>query len=292
MSKINKIVVLSGKGGTGKTTLSAAFALMAQNKIVVDCDVDAADLFLVLDSESKSSHEFIGGRKAKINSDLCNACGLCESSCRFNAIHDFTVDQIACEGCGFCYRICPESAIDFDYVVSGNYYKAELTSDQSPFYYASLLPGEGNSGKLVSELKKEAEEKISDESEYVIVDGPPGIGCPVNASVSQMDIAVIITEPTLTGLHDLKRIVELTKKFGIESFIVVNKFDLNLDMTNEIEKYAAAQGLGIIGNIHFDHTVVEALREGKTIMEYPESVAGKEVINIWKNLTEKTEDQK
>jgi len=284
MNKTNKIVVLSGKGGTGKTTLSAAFALLAKNKIVVDCDVDAADLFLVLDSELKSSREFIGGKKAKINPDLCNACGLCESSCRFDAIHDFTVDQIACEGCGFCYRICPEGAIDFDYVVSGNYFNSQLASDKSPLYYASLLPGEGNSGKLVSELKKEAAAQITEDTEYMIVDGPPGIGCPVNASVSEMDYAVLITEPTLTGLHDLKRIVELTKKFGIKSFIVVNKYDLNLDVTKKIENFAVAQGLGIIGNICFDRTVVDALRMGKTIVEFPDSKASKEVMNIWKNL--------
>lgn len=288
MSIIKKLVILSGKGGTGKTTLSAAFTLLAENKIVVDCDVDAADLYLLLNPEQITKSEFIGGKKAYINKDKCGQCGLCEAHCRFNAIHNFEVDTIACEGCGFCYRICPDNAITFDYSVSGHQYQSFI-NDTNNFLYARLLPGEGNSGKLVTELKKTASENEKENTEWLIIDGPPGIGCPVNASISQMHFALIITEPTLSGLHDLKRIIELTQKFNVPTSVVVNKYDLNDVLTEQIENFAKEKSIPVIGKIPFDMKVVEALQNGKSILEYKDSHASLEITNIWNELKTKFE---
>jgi MinD superfamily P-loop ATPase len=215
-----QIVILSGKGGTGKTTLSAAFSSLINNKIIIDCDVDAANLHLVLKPEVIKSYEFSGGKKAIIDRGKCEECGLCATVCSFEAIDNFTVDQISCEGCGFCYRICPYEAIKFIPSKSGSYYECKLP-DESKFFYAKLNAGEGNSGKLVSEIKKKALENIYPDIEWVIVDGPPGIGCPVNASIAAADYAVIVTEPTVSGIHDLKRLVELLNTFKINCGIVI-----------------------------------------------------------------------
>lgn len=178
-----QIVILSGKGGTGKTTIAIAFAEVAKDKIIIDADVDAANMHLVLNHYINSGYEYFGGKKAEINLDKCSQCGLCETICRFDAIKDFNVDRISCEGCGFCVRVCPDDAISFYETKSGIYSECEL-EDESKFYYAQLLAGEGNSGKLVSEIKKKANEQIKEKVKWIIVDGPPGIGCPVNASLS------------------------------------------------------------------------------------------------------------
>lgn len=284
MNRLKKLVILSGKGGTGKTTLSAAFSLLAQNKVMVDCDVDAADLHLLLNHKVETKKEFIGGKKAFIDRELCGECGLCDEHCRFNAIHNFKVDPIACEGCGFCYRICPDNAIKFDYAISGHYFEATINNKAKEFYYAKLLPGEGNSGKLVSELKKIAEENMSAENEWLLIDGPPGIGCPVNASISQMNYALMITEPTLTGIHDLKRIVELSQKFGIPAFIIINKYDLNLSLTSEVEQFAGEINVKVLGRIPFDSNVVKALQQGKSILEFSNSPSAVEINSIWNKL--------
>lgn len=277
-----QIVILSGKGGTGKTTLSAAFASLINNKVIIDCDVDAANLHLVLKPEVLKSYEFSGGKKAMIDRGKCEECGLCETVCRFDAISNYTVDQISCEGCGFCYRICPYEAIKFNPSKSGSYFECEI-QDESKFYYARLYPGEGNSGKLVSEIKKKALENISSEIEWVIIDGPPGIGCPVNASIAAADYAVLVTEPTVSGIHDLKRLVELLNTFKIHSGIVINKCDLNLDITADIFKYADSQKIPVIGSIPFDEEFVKALIQGHNVVEVNQSIR-EEMLTIWKQL--------
>lgn len=284
MNRLKKLVILSGKGGTGKTTLSAAFSVLAENKVIVDCDVDAADLHLLLNPRIKTKTEFTGGKKAYIDKDSCGECGLCEKHCRFNAIHNFRVDPIACEGCGFCFRLCPDDAISFGLSVSGNYYQADVLNDSADFYFAKLLPGEGNSGKLVTELKQIAEKNIINGKDLLLIDGPPGIGCPVNASISQMDFALLITEPTLSGLHDLKRIIELTQKFKIKSFIVINKYDLNLNITKLVENFACENDIKMLGKIPFDINVIKALQQGKTVLDYNNSAASKEIKIIWNEL--------
>ena len=206
-TKPSQIVILSGKGGTGKTTFTASIALLLKNKIVIDCDVDAANLYLLLNPDIETEKEFYGGKKAEIDTDKCNSCGLCEEVCRFDAIDHYKVDQISCEGCGFCVKVCPEHAISFEPHKSGDFYFGEL-EDNSKFFYAKLFPGQGNSGKLVSEIKKAAKNYITEETKWIIIDGPPGIGCPVNASLAGADYVVIIAEPTLSGLHDLKRLLQ------------------------------------------------------------------------------------
>lgn len=277
-----QIVILSGKGGTGKTTLSAAFASLINNKVVIDCDVDAANLHLVLRPTVINSYDFSGGKKASIDLDKCVECGLCEAVCRFNAINNFTIDQLSCEGCGFCFRVCSSDAIKFNSSKLGSYFECELP-DESKFYYAKLFPGEGNSGKLVSEIKKKALENISPDTEWVIVDGPPGIGCPVNASVAAADFVVIVTEPTVSGIHDLKRLIELLKTFKIRSGIVINKYDLNESIAEQIFKYSENEKIPIIGSIPFDPEFMKALINGKNIVEINENIR-EEILTIFRQL--------
>ncbi|MFO7524683.1 MAG: 4Fe-4S binding protein, partial [Ignavibacteriaceae bacterium] len=204
--KYKQIAILSGKGGTGKTTIATALTDIAEDKIVVDTDVDAANMHLVFNYYINSEYDYYGGKKAEINPDKCSQCGLCEIVCRFDAIKDYKVDRTSCEGCGFCYRVCPDYAITFYESKSGVYSECEL-EDESKFYFAKLLAGEGSSGKLVSEIKKKAYEQAKENVKWIIIDGPPGIGCPVNASLSGVDFVVIVTEPTQSGLHDLKRLI-------------------------------------------------------------------------------------
>jgi MinD superfamily P-loop ATPase len=277
-----QIVILSGKGGTGKTTLSSAFTSLIKNKIVIDCDVDAANLHLVLKPETINIFDFSGGKKASINREKCQGCNLCDTVCRFKAIDNFTIDQLSCEGCGFCSRLCPNNAIDFISSKSGSYFECKLP-DESKFYYAKLNPGEGNSGKLVSAIKKKAFANIKPNIKWVIVDGPPGIGCPVNASIATADYALIVTEPTVSGIHDLKRIIELLNTFKVNCGIVINKCDLNFEVTSQIFKYAEDEKIPIIGSIPFDKKFMKALINGKNIVETNQQIRD-EILTIWKQL--------
>jgi len=279
---VKQIVILSGKGGTGKTTVSSAFAKLLSDKITIDCDVDAANLYLLLNPQSRRQFEYFGGKKAVINPELCTQCGLCESVCKFDAIHDYKINQLSCEGCGFCYRVCPDDAIEFTEIKSGNYYECYL-NDNSKFYYAKLLPGEGNSGKLVSEIKKSALTNVDEKIKWVIVDGPPGIGCPVNASLSGADFVVNVTEPTQSGIHDLKRLVELLKTFSIKSGIVINKYDLNEKITLQITSFAGEENIPVLGYLPFDEDYIEAIKVNKTIVEYS-SRAAEDIKNIWSKV--------
>jgi MinD superfamily P-loop ATPase len=279
-----QLVILSGKGGTGKTTLAAAFSRLAENSVITDCDVDAADLFILLKPEIKEEMKFYGGKKPAINKDVCTQCGLCEQVCRFDAIKEFVIDDILCEGCGFCFRVCPANAIEFNKVISGNYYDGRIANN-AEFLYAKLMPGEGNSGKLVTELKKKASDYfVQNKKDWFIVDGPPGIGCPVNASLSGADSVVLITEPTLSGLHDLKRIIKLIQSFKIQVSVVINKYDLNEEIVKEIETFLKAENISLIGKISFDEKVVFALQQEKSILDFPESKAAKEIITLWESL--------
>lgn len=262
-----QIVILSGKGGTGKTTIATAFAEVAEDKIIIDADVDAANMNLVLNHYINSGYDYFGGKKAEINLNKCSQCGLCESICRFDAIKDFNVDRISCEGCGFCVRVCPDDAISFYETKSGIYSECEL-EDESKFYYARLLAGEGNSGKLVSEIKKKANEQIKENVKWIIVDGPPGIGCPVNASLSGANFVVIVTEPTQSGLHDLKRLVDLLKIFKIPSGVIINKFDINADMSRNIEEFINSERIKLLAKIPFDKNFIKAIQNSKSIIEY------------------------
>jgi MinD superfamily P-loop ATPase len=280
--KHKQIVILSGKGGTGKTTVATALTEIIEDKIIIDTDVDAANMHLVFNYYINSEYEYYGGKKAEIDHNKCSECGICESVCRFDAIHNFKVNRTSCEGCGFCFRICPDNAISFYESKSGVYSECEL-EDESKFYFAKLLAGEGNSGKLVSEMKKKAYEQIEDNVQWIIIDGPPGIGCPVNASLSGVDFVVIVTEPTQSGLHDLKRLISLLNIFKIQSGVIINKFDINSDMSKRIEDFIQSEGVKLLAKIPFDKTFVKAVQHSKSIIEYDPRYKERFRI-IWDNI--------
>ena len=281
---MKQIVIISGKGGTGKTVITGAFAALAKNKVMVDCDVDAADLHLLLDPVVKERHQFRSGKTAKIDKKLCKKCGKCISVCRFDAIdEDFTIDPISCEGCAFCSFICPEGAIKMEENISGEWFISDTRF--GPMVHAKLGIAEENSGKLVSLVRKQAKDLAEKKNcDWVIIDGAPGIGCPVIASLSGIDRAVVITEPTLSGLHDADRVIEVARYFKVETRLVINKYDLNLDMSAEIEKYCEEHNVKLIGKIGFDKTVVKAMVDGKTIVEYKDGKVKNEIIDIWEKL--------
>ncbi|MDD4980111.1 MAG: ATP-binding protein [Candidatus Omnitrophica bacterium] len=281
---MKQIVVISGKGGTGKTVITGAFAALTKNKVMADCDVDAADLHLLLQPKIKERHDFRSGLSASIDKKICQQCGKCIAACRFNAISDsFVVDHVPCEGCGFCSHICPVGAIKMEENLAGEWFISETRF--GPMVHAKLGIAEENSGKLVSLVKKQAKDLAEKANfDWVIIDGAPGIGCPVIASLSGVDCAVVVTEPTLSGLHDALRVIEVTNHFNVPSKMVINKYDLNMEMSNKIEEYCAKNRIPLIGKVGFDKAVVEAMVEGKTIMEYKDTPVKDEIIRIWEKL--------
>lgn len=284
---VKQVVIISGKGGTGKTVISAAFCAIAQNKVIVDADVDAADLFLLLNPVTKEIYKFSGGGKAVIYQDLCNQCGYCYDNCRFGAINKkIIVDEIFCEGCGLCAKLCPNKAIKMRPSASGEWYISE--TQYGPFVHAKLGVAEENSGKLVSTIKNQAL-KIANQnnSEWIIVDGPPGIGCPVIASLSGANLVLVVTEPTISGLQDAERVIKLAQHFGLQIKLVINKYDLNEKMANTIELYCAKQNIPVIGKIKFDPIIVNSVVAGKSFMELPNmetTEIKKMIFEIWENL--------
>ncbi len=281
---MKQIVVISGKGGTGKTVITGAFAALARNKVMADCDVDAADLHLLLQPKIKERHDFRSGLSASINNKTCIQCGKCMIACRFKAIsNDFVIDHVSCEGCGFCSHVCPVQAIMMEENLAGEWYISETRF--GPMVHAKLGIAEENSGKLVSLVRKQAK-IIADQNncDWVIIDGAPGIGCPVIASLSGIDCAVVVTEPTLSGLHDAARVIEVAKQFKIPVKLIINKYDLNPAMSEKIEKYCSDNGITLIGKVGFDKAVVEAMVEGKTIMEYKDTPAKIKIQEIWGKL--------
>jgi len=281
---MKQIVVISGKGGTGKTVITAAFAALAKNKVMADCDVDAADLHLLLQPNIKERYEFKSGQTATIDKKNCQQCGKCIVVCRFGAIsQDFVIDPISCEGCALCSYICPVGAIKMEQNLAGEWFISETRF--GPMVHAKLGIAEENSGKLVSLVRKKAKELAEKKNcDWVIIDGAPGIGCPVIASLSGVDCALVVTEPTLSGLHDAIRVIDVAKHFGTSVKLVINKYDLNTEMSEKIEEYCHKNGISLIGKIKFDKTVVEAMVEGKTIMEYKDTKIKEEIIKIWETL--------
>ncbi|MBN2074092.1 MAG: ATP-binding protein [Dehalococcoidales bacterium] len=283
---MKELVVLSGKGGTGKTSIVGSFAALADNKIMSDCDVDAADLHLILNPEVLEENEFWSGQVAEINKFKCTHCGLCSDLCRFNAISRRKVDAFLCEGCGFCYQVCPEDAITMRQNMSGKWFISK--TQYGMLVHAKLGIAQENSGKLVSVVRQKAREIAQEQSlEYILTDGPPGIGCPVISSISGVSKALIVTEPTISGLHDMDRILGLCEHFNIEALVCVNKYDINEENTGKITQYCEDRKISIAGHIPYDDIITEAMVHGKPVVTYKQNDTSKAIENLWDKLLER-----
>ena len=280
-----ELVIISGKGGTGKTTIAACFAALADGKVLADADVDAADLFILLEPEIRKRQEFRSGSVAWIDLEPCTRCGQCREVCRFHAISsEFAVDHINCDGCGVCAHICPAEAIRMQECISGEWYISETR--YGPFVHAKLGAGQENSGKLVTVVRHNARLMAEDKGlDWIIVDGPPGIGCPVISSITGASAVLMVTEPTLSGMHDMKRVAELAAYFKIPRAVCINKSDLNPQVADEIAGYCRDQEIRIVGRIPYDLVVSRALVQRKILVEYdPEAAASREVREIWERV--------
>jgi len=288
---VKELVVISGKGGTGKTSIVASLAWLAEKVVLADCDVDAADLHLVLTPEIIRRESFSGGKRARIKAGHCTACGKCEELCRFDAIffdgpgngrqdRTFRVDPIACEGCGVCAWFCAENAIEFAPAVNGEWFISRTRC--GPMVHARLGIAEENSGKLVSTVRTEARRLAEQRGlELVLIDGSPGIGCPVIASITGASLVLIVTEPTLSGLHDLERVAALTRHFEIPAMVCVNKWDLNAETAAKIEDYARQRGLASAGRVRYDRAVTQAQIERKSVVEQGTSPCAEDIRAVW-----------
>lgn len=287
---MKELVIISGKGGTGKTSVTASFAVLAEKAVLADCDVDAADLHLVLKPDVRERRDFRSGHEAVIREADCTGCGVCLDLCRFDAVrqHDTEagtrciIDPVACEGCGLCVRFCPEQAIDFPERLCGEWMVSDTRC--GPMVHARLGTAAENSGKLVATVRQEAR-RIAEEQggKLVIVDGPPGIGCPVIASLSGAAQVLVVTEPTVSGEHDLARVLKLAAHFGIPAAICVNKWDLNPEMTERIEKQAQTLGATVAGRIRYDRAVTQAQIQERAVVEI-DAPCGEDIRALWAGL--------
>ena len=282
---MKEITILSGKGGTGKTSVVASLASLAKSKVMVDCDVDAADLYLLLKPTSQQKQEFWSGEKAVITEDKCTGCGLCREVCRFEAIsNEFKVDPVSCEGCRFCYNICPMDAITMQQSLSGHWFISETR--YGPLVHARLGVAQENSGKLVAMVRQKAKQIAKEGGlDYIISDGPPGTGCPVISSLSGVSLAVIVTEPTLSGIHDLKRVISVCHHFAVPVIVCINKYDINQDNSRQIEDYCQSQGIEVGAQIPFDTSVTKALIKGVPVVEYSRNRVSREIERLWQSVT-------
>ena len=287
---MKELTIISGKGGTGKTSVVASFAALARNKVLADGDVDAADLHLILAPEIKHEEDFMGGRTARINLEACTECGECLERCQFDAISpDFVVDRIDCEGCGVCVHFCPVEAIDFPQNICGKWYISETRL--GPMVHAKLGIAEENSGLLVSLVRNQAKVLAEERGlDTIIVDGPPGIGCPVIASITGTSAVLIVTEPTLSGLHDLERVGGLAAHFKIPTLACVNKFDLNEEMSDQIADYCARNHIELVGHIPYDTAVTRAMVAGKSMVEFSDGKVSKAIREIWHKIEQFLKD--
>lgn len=282
-----EILIISGKGGTGKTSITAAFAQLAERPLISDLDVDAPDLHLLLKPEASAPQAFMSGHTAVIT-DACQKCGICVDNCLFNAIIDDDphplVDPIKCEGCNVCVYLCPEKAILFPEKHCGNWYASETRF--GPMVHAQLFPGEENSGRLVTLLKKEAKTRAENCGvDLILSDGPPGIGCPVISSLAGANLAVVVTEPTPSGVHDLERVIALCRHFRLRAGVVINKYDLNREQTQKIKGYCEHNRIQLLGRIANEPAVIEAMVRGQTIIEFKCNGTTDRIRRIWKAVT-------
>jgi len=288
---VKEVVILSGKGGTGKTSLVGSFAALAQSKVLADCDVDAADLHLLLNPSLKEDHEFWSGQIAVIDEEKCNECSLCQDVCRFGAIHEFQVESVSCEGCGFCYQVCPAEAISMREQLSGHWFISDTR--YGPLVHARLGIAQENSGKLVALVRQKARQIAEKQGlDYIIIDGPPGIGCPVISSLTGASLALLVTEPTLSGMHDLVRVLDVCRYFGIPASVCINKYDLNDDNAREIESYCLNQEVKVVSKIPFDNIFTEALMQGQPVVEYSQSEVTNEIKSLWQFISHALEEKR
>jgi len=293
---MKEIVIISGKGGTGKTSLTASFAqLAAGQSVVADCDVDAADMHLLLAPDFAGKEAFYSGETAVIDMDKCTGCNKCVKVCRFDAIDringDFVVDGLDCEGCGYCERVCPSQAIRMEEALSGHTY-VSASRLGSTLVHAGLAIAAENSGKLVTRVKNLAREQAKAQNQnYLIIDGSPGIGCPVTASVTGADYVVVVTEPSLSGLHDLKRAFDLIRHFSLPAGLIINKADLNPEITQQIKDFAEEKQMHLLAEIPYNEDFVKAMMHTKTIVEY-DGVLADTVKHAWERLIKKLEGKK
>jgi MinD superfamily P-loop ATPase len=283
-----EIAVISGKGGTGKSSISAAFATLNGKVVLADCDVDATNLYLIFNPSHEEEVVYISGSKAVIDYFLCTNCGLCMDYCRFDAISlindKVSISEIACEGCVLCSRICPENAIKMIPNNKSRMYSGSFRNGK--MVYGRLAPGEENSGKLVNMVREKAKQLYKEtEIETIILDGPPGIGCPVISTLTGVDMVVIITEPTISGLHDMQRLMGIVQKFNIKVFVIINKFDLNVSMSAQIKKWCKENNITMAGELPFDKSMVEAMVQGKSITEFnPDINISEKIKMIWNKI--------
>jgi MinD superfamily P-loop ATPase len=292
---MKELVVISGKGGTGKTSIVASFAALAENRAVLaDCDVDAADLHLVLEPRVMRRENFVGGNKARIKPGHCMACGKCEELCRFDAIYydgpgngrvgkTFRVDTLACEGCGVCAHFCAEDAIEFAPVVCGQWFVSDTRF--GPMVHAKMGIGAENSGKLVTLIRQTAKEiAIERRLDLILCDGSPGIGCPVIASLTAASLALVVVEPTASGLHDFRRVAELIDGLGVPGLMTVNKADLNVEVARRLEEEARQRGIPFVGRVPYDRAVTGAQIAGKTVIETSDGPAAQAILTVWQKV--------
>jgi len=283
---MKQLTIISGKGGTGKTTITAAFAALSGNQVMADGDVDAADLHLILNPSIRKEEPFYGGRAPILDKDKCDQCGLCIEHCRFQAINDFNIDLISCEGCGVCAQVCPQDAIKMEKKLCGQWFISETRFGL--MVHARLGIAEENSGKLVTLVRQQAKLIAEKENkDLVIIDGPPGIGCPVIAAITGVDMVLVVTEPTLSGIHDLERILGVAHHFNVPAMICVNKMDINQENAERIKDYCQKNGLEIAGEIPYDPIVTKAMVAGKSIIEFNNGYISTKIKEMWEKVETK-----
>ena len=284
-----EIAVISGKGGTGKSSISAAFATLSEKVVLADCDVDAANLYILYNPTHEEERIFVSGQKAVIDYKKCRNCGSCLDSCRFGAISlsdgEIVISDILCDGCKLCSRICPFEAINMENEDKSRMYAGSFRNGK--MVYGRLSPGEENSGKLVNMVRDKAKQLSKDHQlETIIIDGPPGIGCSAISTITGVDHVVIVTEPTISGLHDMKRALEITSNFKLKTWVIVNKFDLNTDLTHQIESYCQQRNISVVGKFPFDRLVVDAMVNCKSVIEFaPDSEVAKMIRESYSAIT-------
>lgn len=279
---MKQLTIISGKGGTGKTTVAAAFASLARGAVLADCDVDAPDLHLVLRPEVEREEEFIGSKVAIRKID-CSRCGKCREACRFDAIdEEIRISEVKCEGCGVCAFVCPEDAIELEDRRTGTVYVSKTRF--GPMIHAELGIGEEASGKLVTRVRQRAQELAGDDKSLIIIDGSPGIGCPLIASITGADLVLAVAEPTVSGIHDLGRALEVAEHFGVRACVCVNKYDINEENTEKIEEFCRARGVPMVGKLPYDNVATEAMINEKTVIEYSNSELSENLKDVWEKV--------